>query len=186
MRKSILPDRELSLLLSEGCGEAFKILFERNYTTLVRVLGRYSQDPNQIQDWIQEIFAKIWENRDRLKEYEVENFTGYLVVSARNQALRFIEKRKQMDLVFQEHLSHMEIADNNLAESLDRDDLHDAYLVAVTKMPKRVQEAFFLNREKGLTYGKVAEELGTSVKTVEAQISQAMRILRKELTVFLK
>ncbi|WP_254562509.1 RNA polymerase sigma factor [Dyadobacter diqingensis] len=186
MKKPILSDQELLMLLSEGSGEAFEILFDHYYSTLVRVLMRYSKDAEQIKDWIQEVYVKLWENREQIKANEIENFTGYLIVSARNHAIRALGKKKQLHLILNDQMSDYEVADNNLAENLDQAELLEAYHVALSKMPPRTQEAYFLNREKGLTYSRVAEELGTSIKTVEAQISRAMAILRRELVVFLR
>jgi RNA polymerase sigma-70 factor (ECF subfamily) len=87
--------------------------------------------------------------------------------------------------VYDEQKAGIDIADNNLEENLKQSELQQAYVEALNKMPPRTREAYFLNRERGMTYSKVAEELGTSIKTVEAQVSRAIAILRRELVSFL-
>ncbi|WP_310586732.1 sigma factor-like helix-turn-helix DNA-binding protein [Telluribacter sp. SYSU D00476] len=62
---------------------------------------------------------------------------------------------------------------------------HNDEQEALSKLPPRTQQAYYLNREQGMTYGKVAEQLGTSIKTVEVQIARALSILRHELVSFM-
>ncbi|WP_196215943.1 RNA polymerase sigma factor, partial [Microbacterium sp. ZXX196] len=82
-------------------------------------------------------------NREQIKKGEIENFTGYLIVSARNHATRALGKKKQLHLILNDQMSDYEIADNNLAENLDQAELLEAYNAALSKMPPRTQEAYF-------------------------------------------
>ena len=185
MTKPTFTDKELFVLIAGDDTEAFQILFRRHYSALSRVLMRYSRDKEQIKDWTQEIYVILWEIRKKLPTETIVNFKGYMIVLARNYAIRSIGKKKQVQLVLTEDYSDFEVADNNLVEKIEHNELQDAYLCALQKMPPRMQEAYYLNREKGFTYSKVAEQLGISIKTVEAQISRAMSILRHELVSFL-
>jgi RNA polymerase sigma-70 factor (ECF subfamily) len=185
MNKQIYSDKELFKLVAQDNTEAFEILFKQYYGTLIRVLMRYSRDPEKIKDWIQEIYVKLWENRKTINMEDVENVKGYLIVLARNHIIKQLSKKKEVKLVYDEQKAGIDIADNNLEENLKQSELQQAYVEALNKMPPRTREAYFLNRERGMTYSKVAEELGTSIKTVEAQVSRAIAILRRELVSFL-
>lgn len=186
MKEPAFSDEQLLKLLTEDSSEAFKILFDQYYNMLVRVLIKYSKDEEQVKDWIQEINVRLWENRKRIQFEAINNFRGYLIVTARNHAVKSLGRKKQLDVVLNGEIGRYEIADNNLVESLEEEELLRAYQAALTKLPPQTQKAYFLNREKGLSYSKVAEELGISIKTVEAQIARAMSILRQELNVFLQ
>lgn len=181
MKSTLLSDRELFQLMAQNRTDAFEILFYQYYSTLARVLMRYSSDQEQVKDWIQEIYVKLWKKRETLDTENIQNLKGYFIVLAKNHVLKHLGRKKQVKLVFGHLATEMDIADNNLQEGFDHNELWKAYLVAVTKLPPKTREAFYLNREKGLTYTKVAEKLGISVKTVEGQISRALTILRKEL-----
>ena len=56
---------------------------------------------------------------------------------------------------------------------------------AIDALPPRTREVFVMSRERGLRYSEIAEQLGVSVKAVEANMSRALRILRGELAAFL-
>jgi RNA polymerase sigma-70 factor (ECF subfamily) len=186
MKQPVFSDAQLLQLLTEDSSKAFKILFDQYYGTLVRVLVKYSKDTEQIKDWIQEVNVKIWENRKTIQFDAIDNFKGYLIVTARNHAIKSLGKKKQLELIFNDQMVGYEIADNNLIENLERAELLEAYHAALTKLPPQTHKAYFLNREQGLSYSKIAEELGISIKTVETQISRAMSILRQELNVYLQ
>ena len=185
MNKRIFTDKELFRMVAQDNTEAFELLFKQYYGVLIRVLIPYSRDPEKIKDWVQEIYAKLWENRKSINMEGVENIKAYLIIMARNHVIKQLSKKKEIRLVLDEEKAGIDIADNNLEEKLKQTELMQAYAEALTKMPPRTREAYFLNREKGLTYSKVAEELGTSVKTIEAQVSRAIAILRRELIGFL-
>ena len=186
MNKPIFSDDELLKLIAADNTEAFKILFDQYYSTLVRVLMRYSNDTEQIKDWVQEIYVRLWENRCNPEMNNIENFRAYFIVTARNYAIRVLSKKRKTELVLNPEMAFCDIADNNLQEALEEKELRNAYQSALAKLPARTQEAYYLNRERGLTYSKIAEELGMSIKTVEAQISRAMAFLRQELVVYLR
>jgi RNA polymerase sigma-70 factor (ECF subfamily) len=186
MNKPSFSDEELLKLIAEDNTDAFKILFDQYYNVLVRALMRYSNDPELIKDWVQEIYSKLWESRKTAQFETIVNFRAYFIVSARNYAIRFLSKKNKPDLVLHHEMADMEIADNNLVEDLEQTELLHAYQSALSKLPPRTQQVYFLNREKGLTYSKIAAELGVSIKTVEAQISRAMAFLRQELVVYLR
>ena len=56
---------------------------------------------------------------------------------------------------------------------------------AMEKLPQNSRQAFELNRFQDMTYAQIADEMHISVKTVEAYISKALKILRIELKDFL-
>lgn len=183
MNKSIFSDRELLKQLSKGNTEAFKLLFDQYNPVLVRVLMRYSNDQEEIKDWIQEIYIRLWESRMGIQYDSIENFKAYFIVTARNFAIKSLAKNR-IARVEQFH-ENTQIADNSSINVLEENELRHAYQAAISRLPVKTQKAYVLNRETGLTYKAVAKELGISIKTVEAQISRAISLLRQELHVFL-
>ena len=186
MNKSTFSDDQLAELIAADDTEAFKILFDKYYGTLARVLVRYSDDAELVRDWIQEIFLMLWENRQQLPNSKIVNFRAYFIVMARNYAIRVLAKKRKTVLIFTEEIQHCEVPDNNLNESMDETELRDLYNSALAKLPPRMQEVYYLNREKGMTYSKIADIMGVSIKTVEAYISKTIAFLRQELIVYLR
>jgi RNA polymerase sigma-70 factor, ECF subfamily len=186
MEVPVYSDHDLFELVSQDDPAAFSVLFDRYYDTLARVLTRYSSDSEQVKDWIQEVYLRLWENRHTMVMEEVANARAYFIVSARNHVVRELSRKKQVHYTFSEQQNVPEVADNNLEEQLNHHELWKAYDVALLKMPPRTQETYYLNRELGLSYGKVAHRLGISVKTVESQMARALSILRHELVSFIQ
>lgn len=174
-------DQDLFKRISQGDAEAYGVIFYRYHAMLTKVLGRYSNDPEQVKDWIQEIYLRLWENRRTMAMEGVENPKTYFMTLSRNHVLRELGRKKQIHFATVEANKLPEIADHNLEEAISHRELWQAYKIALQKMPPRTQETFFLNREGGLSYGEVANRLGISIKTVEAQVGRALCILRQEL-----
>ena len=56
---------------------------------------------------------------------------------------------------------------------------------AIQSLPEKCRRVFEMNRKEGLRYAQIAEKFGISVKTVEAQMSKALSVLRERLSEFL-
>jgi RNA polymerase sigma-70 factor (ECF subfamily) len=56
---------------------------------------------------------------------------------------------------------------------------------ALADLPDRCREVFQLSRDRGLKYAEIATALGISIKTVEAQMGKALRVLRERLAPWL-
>ena len=95
MNKSTFSDDQLVELIAADDTEAFKILFNKYYSTLVRILMRYSDDSELIKDWVQDIFVMLWESRAQLQGHQIVNFKAYFIVMARNYAIRVLSRKKK-------------------------------------------------------------------------------------------
>jgi RNA polymerase sigma-70 factor (ECF subfamily) len=60
-----------------------------------------------------------------------------------------------------------------------------ALATGLDSLSPRCREVFELSRVRGLRYAEIAEALGISVKTVEAQMGKALRTLREHLAPWL-
>jgi RNA polymerase sigma-70 factor (ECF subfamily) len=56
---------------------------------------------------------------------------------------------------------------------------------AIRSLPEKCRQIFELNRFEGFKYAEIAEQLGISVKTVENQMSKALKLLREKLIHYL-
>jgi RNA polymerase sigma-70 factor (ECF subfamily) len=64
---------------------------------------------------------------------------------------------------------------------LVENEIHMALQNALKELPPRCREVFELSRVHGLKYAEIAATLDISIKTVEAQMGKALRILRTQL-----
>ena len=65
-------------------------------------------------------------------------------------------------------------------------ELESKISVIIESLPDRCREIFKLNRFEELKYKEIADKLEISIKTVEVQMSKALKILRLGLADYLK
>ena len=127
---------------------------------------------------------KFWEHR---QNYELKvSLKSYLFRAVRNNCIDYL-KHEQIKSKYQnletEKYKQQSITHTN---SLEVKELHEKIEQAIENMPKQRKKIFKMNRFKGKKYREIAEELGISIKTVEAQMGSALKFLRNELQLYLK
>jgi RNA polymerase sigma-70 factor (ECF subfamily) len=132
------------------------------------------------EDAVQEIFIKIWVNKEKLSE--IENFRAYLHILVRNHALNSLRKLANEEqfirkLMASENHSDIETSDQAIYNELKKH-LNEA---VVTLSPQQ-KKAYNLSRIEGLKYEEIAEQMEISRETVKKHISEALRIIRKHLS----
>ena len=76
--------------------------------------------------------------------------------------------------------------DNNSTDQyFAESELRNAVQKSLGKFPPRCREIFELSRLNGFSNQEISDKLDISKRTVELQISNALKILRKELTEYL-
>jgi RNA polymerase sigma-70 factor (family 1) len=172
---------------SQSDPAAYKRLFLLYHQRLVQFALSITHCRETAEEVVSDVFMKIWSNREGLSK--VENFHLYVYVSTRHHALNALARQKRQ---------HMYSLDDSIVEfkSLYYDpeqlmitaEMFRSLHKAVLELPPRCQLIFKLVKEDGLKYREVSELLHISQKTVEAQISIAMRKINKsvELKALLK
>lgn len=161
----------------------FDVLFDKYFDDLSQFLSYYTSCPGQLKDWTQEVFLKVWDNRERI-DPDHPALKSYLLKMARNYALKQLRSEKRYEKWVQEHIRNLTRFHPPKMTVVNPPDFEGAYRDALNKIPGRAQQAYLLSREEGLSYKEIAKTMGTSPKTVEGQISHALRILREELKNF--
>ncbi len=164
--------------VKEGDIEAFEVLFRRYYEPLCRYACRLVEDTNVAEEVVQELFYKIWKERKELQIFL--SVKSYLYSAIRNQALLHLE-HLQVTGRYQEKIKSRpeESMPATPAEQLEYNELQQYIEGALERLPERRRKIFCMNRYEGKKYTEIAGELSLSVKTVEAEISKALRELKK-------
>ncbi|MBN1949919.1 MAG: RNA polymerase sigma-70 factor [Bacteroidales bacterium] len=159
--------------------ELYEQLFRTYYTALCYFAQKYIPDLDTCKEIVHNVFVNIWEKRE---EFDFEKpAKSYLFTAVYNRCLNHIRNQKK----FVNELTDSEKPSAEVP-SIDQDHLEAAELEAkiwdtINLLPEKCREVFILNRFEGKKYGEIAEQLGISVKTVEAQMSKALRTLREHL-----
>ncbi|HEX6042773.1 RNA polymerase sigma-70 factor [Longimicrobium sp.] len=177
-----MTDRELLDRLRQGDREAFDAAFRAHYATLVGVAERIAGERAVAEELAQDVMLELWRRHETL--VIDESLRAYLVRAVRNRALNHVRhermKVRTAPRAAGETVSQPE-APSNVVEA----EMEAALRDAVASLPERCREVFELSRGQGLRYAEIAAALGISVKTVEAQMGKALRVLRERLAPFL-
>jgi RNA polymerase sigma-70 factor (family 1) len=168
---------KLVIELKRGNVLAFNALFEEYNNRLYYFALHYMKNEAEAEELVQEVFTRIWEARSDLKE-EL-SFHSYIFTIAFN----IIRKHFRKKALTNEYLNQQVYIDLDLqtTQQLDYNSLH-AYLEDVVNMlPEKRKKIFQLSRFEGLKTKEIANELNISTKTVENQLTDALKFIRKKM-----
>lgn len=154
----------------------FDGLFNELYAPLVHFSDKYTEDTNISKDIVQETFVNFWIKFSGSGELNAGK--NYLYRSVYNATIDYLRKCK----VEQKRLNGYVYSHDKYAamrELVSENDLRYRIEKIKAGLPAECKRIFILSRDEGLTYKKIAEKLGISVKTVESQVSKALKLFRK-------
>ena len=165
--------------LRHGDRSAFEVLFRAYSVPLCAFALHYVKVPEVAEEIVQDIFLKIWVNRE---SWRPRNVKSYLYGAVRNKALDHLAHQKVVKEWKGNTYHGLETATRTPQHTLQYEELAAAIHEGIECLPERTRLAFILSRQPGLRYKEIASALGISVKTVEAQMSRAFRLLQTHLT----
>ncbi|MDO8929499.1 MAG: RNA polymerase sigma-70 factor [Bacteroidota bacterium] len=162
--------------IRNGDEVAFNKAFDLYYSRLCFFADKILRDFDLSRSVAQQVFVDLWIKRDKLV---VTSLQSYLYHSVQNSALDVL-KRKKVESRYLATLDKSETEE--MKDLMEEAELADRINKAIQKLPEKCREIFLLCRFEELKYAEIAEKLNISVKTVEMQITIAMKKLRKELS----
>lgn len=144
---------------------------------------QYLNDRSAVEDLVQDFFVSLW---IEAPHYQIRSsLKTYLFASVKNRCLDY-QKHQKVTQKFRTFILFSTSDDDNLSDHLFAEsELRQAIQNSIEKLSPRCREIFELSRHKGLSNQEIAGQLGLSKRTVELQISNALKILRKELVAYL-
>lgn len=167
-----------------GDESAFEAMFRAYAAPLCDFAMYFTRSREQATEVVHDVFLLVWARRDRLDVRT--NLRAYLYRATRNRALEV----RRRDTFFRRWVERttVEQADDESArlaptphEQFERDEQAAALRRAIDALPERRRMVLLLRWRDGMRNEQVAELMGISVKTVENQITQALRTLREQL-----
>jgi len=175
-----LRDTELLLRLQNGDEKAFANLFYAYKDKLLSFAFSFTHSEAKAEDVVQEVFLKIWQNREKMSD--VDNFNAYIYRIAQNYAIDELRRFSKETLSLTSHFSADEIVINGPVEDLLNKEISQKIVEAVNKLPPQQKIIYTLHNEEGFKYEEIASQLDISVSTIRNHMSQAMRNIRKVLS----
>lgn len=163
-------------MLYDGSQIAFEELYRRYWDRLYLAAYNILRDRHSCEDIIQEIFSQLWIRRSSIA---INNLESYLFTAVRFQVFRCIKDKKcKNDYVNALSKLPAEYFDPQQSSKEIEDMLKDG----IAMLPKKCGKIFHLSRQEQLTNKEIAIQLNISVKTVENQITIAIKKIKKYLT----
>ena len=162
--------------IRNGSEDAFKRAFDIYYPRLCFFADKILHDFDLSRSLAQQVFVDLWIKRNNLM---VTSLQSYLYHSVQNSALDLL-KRKKVESRYLATLDKTESGE--MKDLIEEAELADRINKAIQNLPEKCREIFVLCRFEELKYAEIADRLNISVKTVEMQISIALKKLRKELS----
>jgi RNA polymerase sigma-70 factor (ECF subfamily) len=174
-----IEEHKLITRLIEGDQTAFELLFHFYYPGLLVFTRKILLDADEAENIVQDFFVYLWQNKNKIKDSST--LKGYFFMSVKNRALNFIKSRKIKEKTINELKLLVEQDPLYQPDLFIESELQGKINKALNKLPNRTREIFVLSRTKGYSNDEIAEMLDLSKRTVETQISNALKILRVEL-----
>lgn len=170
-------EQHLLSALRFGNEAALRQIFDRHYPLLLSDIYRLIPDESTCQDLAQELFVDLWNKREQLDIHT--SLRAYLRRAAVNKSLNYIKATRRFLLDNAEDLGHLpDHSESDIQKREHQDTLEDALHQAIDALPEKCRLVFNLSRFEQLSHREIAEKLGISVKTIENQITKAMKMLR--------
>jgi len=167
-----------SVLLRDNPEQALHALYEKYYALLCLQVMTILKDKSISEDIVQEVFFEVWKNREELVFQN--SLEAYLKRACRNRTLNYL-RNNNVKLVDDSVLNEVEDTGFTFLEHLNAEELNEKINNIIAELPDKCGVVFSLSRFEEMSYAEIAKELSISLRTVEHQISKALKILRKEI-----
>lgn len=162
----------------------FERLFDEHFQRLMFFALRFVNDEAEAEDIVADVFAELW---NKMTTIDLETgITSYLYRAVGNRALNLLRHKNVaavrislLESVNERRLEFM--ADSDTEREVEGAEIGVHLRQALGELPEKCREVFCLRYVSGLHNQEIADAMGVSVRTVEAHIYKALRILRGRL-----
>lgn len=159
----------------------FTILFNRYKKKIYNYVLRMTSDLMLAEDVVQNVFLKLYENLDRIRNKESVNF--WLITTARNEMYSHFRSAKRKAVDKSEDIDYMEVESPvNLEYEFDMRELKKLILKELDTLPDEQKEVFVLKEYTGMNYKEIAEVLSIDMELVKSRLYKTRQKLMKRLS----
>jgi RNA polymerase sigma-70 factor, ECF subfamily len=179
-----LNDTYLIELLAKRDERAFEKVFKDNFKKLQSYAITIVSDEDVAEEMVQNVFFKLW---DRSETIHIQaSIAAYLYRAVYNESCNYLkhQKVKQGFLNYSKH-AMSDISTEKASKKVLVTELEQRIKNALNDLPEQCRTVFQLSRFEELKYQQIADTLGISIKTVEAHMGKALRIMRVKLVDYL-
>ncbi len=162
--------------IRNGDKQIFEEVYRDFYIPLCYYCLRYVETLEDSEGIVQNLFVKIWEKHSSIEINT--SLKSYLYRAVQNYALNFLSKKKTHEKYLMLHAREIKNSFEFHQNTMVEDELRVLLKHAILKLPEKRRRIFELSRFEGMKYNRIADKLSISVKTVESQMTKALKYLR--------
>lgn len=166
----------------KGDINALDVLFREYYPLLFRYGKKISQDPNLVEDNLQEFFLYLFEHREGLTS--PDNLKAYIFKSYRSSLLKELKKNnksRQKELRDDLLIPNIYFSIDEIIIKQETEDFQKRALVAMlNSLPNRQREVLLHRYYNDLTIKEIAEVMDISYQGVVNAVHKAIKALRSD------
>lgn len=174
-------NRLVNLLISDDTN-ALEQLFNEFYPRLYGFSKTLLKSEDGIDDVIQVVFIRIWENRKSIRNSQT--FEAYIFTITHNLLLnelrRRINDKARLDFLYKQSVD----SEFLLSEQIEFREMQEKIGMLIDRLPERQRNVYRLSRQDGLSHREIAERLGIAEKTVEYHIRESNLAIKNGLREF--
>ncbi len=172
-------DREYVESLKEGGFAAFEVLFKKYAENIYAFALSITREPYIAEEITQLVFMRIWEKRDQIEEDLP--FKSFIFSIAYSETISWLRKEKSEKRKTEGYKAETETVSNETDYFIEFNNIKSLASQTIDNFPEKRKEIFKLSREQGYSNKEIATRLNISVRTVESQISAALKTLKEKL-----
>jgi len=180
--KTNLSSNLLVLEFTKSNKRAFRKLYELYWEAMYVKAISIVENEIIAKDIVQEIWIKLWQKREAI---EIQNFEAYIHTAVRNNCYKYLRDKKFSSVRLEFIEKSYILSESASKKQHDLEETLSTIKQAMNSLPKRCKQIFELSRFKHYSNEEIAMELGISKKSVENQISVAVKSIRSNLTILL-
>lgn len=158
--------------------ETFERVFRDHFKELCRIIYPILHDRQTCEDVVHDVFIKLWEKRESINVEKT--LKGYLYKSVVYAALDQVKKQKRQKVVDKEDLEGT-LGGEEESSATDVKEMRRIIREGINTLPEKCRAVFTLSRFNKMKNREIAEYLDISIKTVENQMTKALKVMREHL-----
>src|SRR5882757_8219504 len=161
------------LAIAAGDSKSFRTLVDIFWSRVYGNTLTLVKSPQTAEEITQDIFLKIWQQKERLAE--VQSFKHYIYVVGRNQVISQLRKKIAGKLE-----EPADVLEDRLKpdEQLEYKETYRLIMEGIERLTPQQQLVFKMSRLEGLSYEQIGRRTGLSKNTVKGHMVLALNFLR--------
>lgn len=175
-----MKETEILSRVQLGDEKVFKLLYDTYRPNVYQTALRYLKSSELAQEVVQDVFMKIWAEREQLDS--VKSVKAWLYIMAKHNILNRL-KRLALEWKATAYFAQAPTQDMSTVDSLHDKEYTKVLSEVIESLPKQQREVFELARYDYLSYRDIGEKLDISPLTVKTHMSRALGAIRVKMKV---